>query len=125
MVPNMEQEALRKEILNKVRQFSDLRINAEFVPGKTKIPYAGRVYDYEEMTALVDSALDFWLTAGKYASRFEKEFADFFGTTYCSLVNSGSSANLLALSALTSKTLGKDRLMRGDKVITCATGFPT
>ncbi len=125
MMPNTAQDAIREEILKKVKQFSDLRTEQEFVPGKTRIPYAGRVYNYEEMTTLVDSALDFWLTAGKYAERFEKEFAEFFGTKYCALTNSGSSANLLALSALTSNALGKDKLRRGDKVITCATGFPT
>ena len=121
----MEQEELRAEILKKVKQFSELRKAQEFVPGKTKIPYACRIYDHEEMMTLVDSALDFWLTAGKYAARFEKEYAAFFGTAYCSLTNSGSSANLLALSALTSNALGKEKLKRGDKVITCATGFPT
>ncbi len=125
MTSDVEQNTLREEILKKVKQFSNLRTEQEFVPGKTKIPYAGRIYDYEEMTTLVDSALDFWLTAGKYAERFEKEYAEFFGTRYCSLTNSGSSANLLALSALTSNALGKDKLRRGDKVITCATGFPT
>ncbi len=121
----MDRDALRREILDKVKQFASTAEKQNFVPGKTKIPYAGRVYDHDEMVALVDSSLDFWLTAGRYAARFEKEYAEFFGTTYCSLVNSGSSANLLALSALMSRQLGNDRLNKGDKVITCASGFPT
>jgi len=121
----MEQEALRQEILGKVASFQLAAKQEKFVPGKTKIHYAGRVYGKEEMVALVDASLDFWLTAGRYAERFEREFASAFGTRHCSLANSGSSANLLALSCLTSDKLGKEKLAAGDKVITCATGFPT
>ena len=96
-----------------------------FIPGKSRIPYAGRVYDEKEMINLVDSSLDFWLTAGRYAERFEKDFAKFLGVKYCSLTNSGSSANLLAFMALTSPKLGDRRIQKGDEVITVAAGFPT
>jgi CDP-6-deoxy-D-xylo-4-hexulose-3-dehydrase len=90
-----------------------------------KIPFAGRVFDSEELVNLVDSSLDFWLTAGKYAMEFEQEFADFMDVDYSILVNSGSSANLVALSTLTSPKLGEKRLKKGDEVITVAAGFPT
>lgn len=90
-----------------------------------RIPYAGRVFDDKEIANLIDSSLDFWLTAGRYAERFEKEFADFLGVQHCTLVNSGSSANLLAFMALTSSKLGERRIRRGDEVITVAAGFPT
>ena len=97
----------------------------DFIPGKTYIHYAGRVYDVEEIKALVDSSLDFWLTAGRFAKQFEKEFAKFLGVKHCLLTNSGSSANLLAISALTSPKLGEKRLKPGDEVITVAAAFPT
>ncbi|EMS77650.1 lipopolysaccharide biosynthesis protein RfbH [Desulfotignum phosphitoxidans] len=97
----------------------------EFVPQKSRINYAGRVFDEQEMIYLTDSALEFWLTAGKYAQRFEKEFSRILNVKYCSLVNSGSSANLLALMALTSPKLKERRLCPGDEVITVAAGFPT
>ncbi len=90
-----------------------------------RIPYAGRVFDEKEIINLVDSSLDFWLTTGRYAERFEKEFAEFLGIKHCSLTNSGSSANLLAFMALTSPKLGEKRIQRGDEVITVAAGFPT
>jgi|APSaa5957512622_1039677.scaffolds.fasta_scaffold01518_3 CDP-6-deoxy-D-xylo-4-hexulose-3-dehydrase len=96
-----------------------------FVPGKSRINYAGRVYDEKEMTNLVDSALDFWLTTGRYTDRFERDFADFLGVKYSFLVNSGSSANLLAFMSLTSPLLGDRRIKRGDEVLTVAAGFPT
>jgi CDP-4-dehydro-6-deoxyglucose reductase, E1 len=95
-----------------------------FAPGD-RISYAGRVYDEKEVAALVDSSLDFWLTTGRYAERFEREFASFLGTEHCSLTNSGSSANLLAFMALTSPKLGDRRIRKGDEVITVAAGFPT
>ena len=95
-----------------------------FAPGD-RIPYAGRVFDEKEISNLIDSSLDFWLTAGRYAERFENEFAAFLGVQYCSLTNSGSSANLLAFMALTSPKLGSRRIMPGDEVITVAAGFPT
>ena len=97
----------------------------EFIQGQDHIPYAGRIYDDKEMISLVESALDFWLTAGRYAKQFEDELAKFLGIQYCLLTNSGSSANLLAISTLTSPKLGAKRLKPGDEVITTACGFPT
>jgi CDP-6-deoxy-D-xylo-4-hexulose-3-dehydrase len=96
-----------------------------FVPGESPVPVAGRVFDNSEMESLIDSALDFWLTTGRFAEQFEKEFARFIGVRTCTLVNSGSSANLLAVSALTSERLEDLRLRPGDEVITVAAGFPT
>jgi len=95
-----------------------------FSPGD-RIPYAGRVFDEREIANLIDSSLDFWLTTGRYAERFETEFAQFLGVQHCSLTNSGSSANLLAFMALTSPKLGERRIKKGDEVITVAAGFPT
>lgn len=95
-----------------------------FTPGG-RIPYAGRVFDEKEIAALIDASLDFWLTTGRYAEKFEKELAAFLGVGHCSLVNSGSSANLLAFMALTSPKLGDKRIQRGDEVITVAAAFPT
>ena len=92
---------------------------------RDRIAYASRVYDQEEMKNLVDSALEFWLTSGRYTEQFEKELAEYIGVRYCSLVNSGSSANLLAFMALTSPLLGEHCIQRGDEVITVAAGFPT
>lgn len=95
-----------------------------FAPGD-RIPYAGRVFDEAEIGNLIDSSLDFWLTTGRYAERFEREFANFLGVQHCSLTNSGSSANLLAFMALTSSKLGDRRIKPDDEVITVAAGFPT
>ncbi|SNB45028.1 lipopolysaccharide biosynthesis protein RfbH [Geobacter sp. DSM 9736] len=95
-----------------------------FTPGD-RIPYAGRVFDEQEIAALVDSSLEFWLTTGRYAERFEKELGSFLGVQHCSLTNSGSSANLLAFMSLTSPRLGDRRVKRGDEIITVAAGFPT
>ncbi len=97
---------------------------ARFVPGD-RIPYAGRIFDDREIAALVDASLDFWLTAGRYAEKFEEDFAKFLRVKYCSLTNSGSSANLLAFMALTSPRLGARRIKKGDEVITVAAAFPT
>ena len=120
------EKQLRKEIFERVKKIYRLGKEREkFVPGKTMIKYAGRVYDEKEMINLADASLDFWLTAGRYARKFEEEFAKFLGAKYCLLTNSGSSANLLAVSALTSPKLGKQRLKPGDEVITTACGFPT
>jgi CDP-6-deoxy-D-xylo-4-hexulose-3-dehydrase len=120
------EEHIRQEIFEKVRELHDLRRrDGEFRPGASKISYAGRVFDEKEMVALVDSSLDFWLTSGRYADAFEQELAAFLGAKYCLLTNSGSSANLLAISALTSPKLGDRRLCPGDEVITTACGFPT
>ncbi len=119
-------EELRKTILDAVKNYYEATHGTKrpFTPG-SRIPYAGRVFDDREMVALVDSALDFWLTTGRYADRFEKEFAAYLGIRHCSLVNSGSSANLLAFMALTSPKLGERRILPGDEVITVAAGFPT
>jgi CDP-6-deoxy-D-xylo-4-hexulose-3-dehydrase len=120
------EEEIRNEIYKKVAEIYELRKSSEtFQPGQDSVNYAGRVYDEKEMISLVDSALDFWLTAGKYAEELEKELAKFLGVKHCLLTNSGSSANLLAVSALTSPKLDDKRLKPGDEVITTACGFPT
>jgi len=121
----MNKEQIRKEIFDSVKQLHALKCQEQFIPGTTHIPYAGRVYDEKELISLVDASLDFWLTTGRYAEQFEKDLADFLGVKYCLLTNSGSSANLLAVSALTSPKLGEKRLKAGDEVITTACGFPT
>ena len=119
-------EELRREILEKVETYFHLAFKTEeFIPGETKVNYGGRVFDQEELVRLVDSSLDFWLTTGRYAEKFEKAFAKYLGVKYCSLTNSGSSANLLAFMSLTSPLLGEKRVKRGDEVITVAAGFPT
>ncbi len=121
----MLQEDLKKEILQLVEQYhKSCFVSKEFHEGD-RIPYASRVYDHEEMVNLVDSALEFWLTAGRYAKEFEEKFSQYLHTKFCSVVNSGSSANLLAFMALTSPLLGERRVERGDEVITVAAGFPT
>ncbi len=97
----------------------------DFLPGESVVPVSGRVFDADELVYLVDSALDFWLTTGRYADQFEREFARFMQVRHALLCNSGSSANLLALSALTSPKLGERQLKPGDEVITIAAGFPT
>ncbi len=113
------------KILELVSQYAiDYHSNAEYKEGD-RIPYAGKVYGKEEMTNLVDSALEFWLTGGRYTREFEKKLGDYLGVPYVSLVNSGSSANLCAFMALTSHMLGERRVRRGDEVITVAAGFPT
>ena len=114
-----------QQILNLVREYcEEYHKKTEYTEGD-RIPYASRVYDSEEMVNLVDSALEFWLTSGRYTDEFEKEFAKYLGVKFCSLVNSGSSANLLAFMTLTSPLLGDRRVKRGDEVITVAAGFPT
>ncbi len=116
----------RKNILRDVKKYyEDAFQEKKFIPGKTYIPYAGRVFDHNEISNLVSASLDFWLTAGPYADKLEKALAAFFGRKWCMLCNSGSSANLLALTALTSPLLGERRLRSGDEVITTACGFPT
>jgi CDP-6-deoxy-D-xylo-4-hexulose-3-dehydrase len=121
-----EAERLRSEILDLVRQYHDVAFpEREFVPDRSPLVYAGRVFDDEEIVNLVDSSLDFWLTEGRYVDAFEKRFARWFGRRHCLLTTSGSSANLLALSALTSPKLGDRALKKGDEVITVAAGFPT
>ena len=123
---NPEAQQIRAQIIELVGKYQAL----EFAPvaferGQTSIPFAGRVFDAEEMKLLVDASLDFWLTTGRFAQTFEKQFARFMGLRSAILVNSGSSANLLALTCLTSPKLGDRRLIPGDEVITVATGFPT
>lgn len=118
---------LKQQILDLTREYySEVHGQKKaFEPGKSFVNYGGRYFDAEELVNLVDSSLDFWLTAGPWAHKFEKRFADWLGTGYCSLTNSGSSANLLAFMALTSTQLGERRIKRGDEVITVACGFPT
>lgn len=127
MSPDPDRAAeLRSQILDLVGEYHDAAFGAgEFQPGETDIPFAGRVFDQREVVNLVDSALEFWLTTGPWAEKFEKRFARLFGLRHALLVNSGSSANLVALSALTSTKLADRRLRPGDEVITVATGFPT
>ena len=117
-----KEELLRKKILEYTAEYFHLVKNNK---ENNKISYGGRVYDEKEMMTLVDSALDFWLTTGRYSEQFEKDFAKFLKVKYCSLTNSGSSANLLAFMALTSDKLGERKIERGDEVITVAAGFPT
>jgi CDP-6-deoxy-D-xylo-4-hexulose-3-dehydrase len=126
MFENKTEQQAREEILAMVKEYADTyhNQNKEFVEGQ-RIPYASRVYDHSEMVNLVDSALEFWLTSGRYTDEFERRLAEYLGIRYCSLVNSGSSANLLAFMALTSPLLGDRRIKRGDEVITVAAGFPT
>ncbi len=121
MSERQEREALLKQLREYCEKYHK---PGAYHPGD-RIPYAGRVYDAEEMVNLVDSALDFWLTSGRYTEQFEREFAAFLGVKFCALVNSGSSANLLAFTALTSPLLGERRVRPGDEVITVAAGFPT
>lgn len=122
---NTEEEA-RAEIKEMVSQYyRDFKKNDEkFKPGD-RISYASRVFDEKEMCALTDATLDFWLTSGRFTEQFEKEFAEWIGVKYASLVNSGSSANLIAFMALTSRELGERRIHAGDEVITVACAFPT
>ncbi len=126
MFEHMTEQQAKEQILRMVGDYCKKYHNQTkpFQEGD-RIPYASRVYDSEEMVNLVDSALEFWLTAGRYADQFEKEFAKYLGVRFCSLVNSGSSANLLAFMALTSPLLGDRRILPGDEVITVAAGFPT
>ena len=117
---------LRAEILKLVEEYYRERFTGHtFEPGKDTVHYAGRVFDADELVKLVDASLDFFLTASRYADQFESTFADYFGLASASLVNSGSSANLVALTALTSPKLGERRLQPGDEVVTVAAGFPT
>ncbi|HEX6641110.1 MAG TPA: lipopolysaccharide biosynthesis protein RfbH [Thermoanaerobaculia bacterium] len=118
---------LEREVLERVRELIELRQSRkpQFVPGETPIGYAGRVYDAEEVTRLVESSMEFWLTAGRFTREFETKLAKWYGLRHASLVNSGSSANLAAFSAITSHTWGDRRVQAGDEVITVAAGFPT
>jgi CDP-6-deoxy-D-xylo-4-hexulose-3-dehydrase len=123
---NHREREIRDSIAQLVKQLYELRHRQErFVPGESPVLYAGRVHDEREMQALVDCALDFWLTLGRYGANFEKSLADFLGTKHVVMTNSGSSANLLALSSLSSPMLKERRLRPGDEVITVAASFPT
>lgn len=126
MFENKTEEQARHEILGIVAEYCDTYHKKKeiYQPGE-RIPYASRVYDSDEMCSLVDAALEFWLTSGRYAKEFEQNFAAYLGVKYCSLVNSGSSANLLAFMALTSPLLGERQVRPGDEMITVAAGFPT
>lgn len=126
MFENMSEQQAKEKILDSVKDYYTKfhRKDTAYIPGQ-RIPYASRVYDEKEMCNLVDSALEFWLTSGRYTEEFESKFAEYLGIKHCSLVNSGSSANLLAFMALTSPLLGDKAIQRGDEVITVAAGFPT
>ena len=125
----MQDEVLRQCVRNAVADYFAAchapRWDAPFVPGETPVPVSGKVYDVEDMAILMEAVLDFWLTTGRFAAAFEKSFSEFLGTRHTSLCNSGSSANLLAISCLTSPKLKDRRLQPGDEVITLAAGFPT
>ena len=123
---NKTEGEARKKILELVKEYTDRYHNQEkpFKQGD-RISYASRVYDHDEVMNLVDSALEFWLTSGRYTEEFEKKLAEYLGVTYCSFVNSGSSANLLAFMSLTSPLLEERQVKPGDEVITVAAGFPT
>jgi CDP-6-deoxy-D-xylo-4-hexulose-3-dehydrase len=122
-----KKEELKKRILDLTREYySEVHgQKKEFVPGESFVNYGGRYFDDREIVNLVDSSLDFWLTAGPWANKFERRFAEWLGVKHCALTNSGSSANLLAFYTLTSPKLGDRRIQKGDEVITVAAGFPT
>lgn len=126
MFSNMNEKEAREQILSMVDEYCKKYHNQkkEFKEGD-RIPYAARVYDSDEMVNLVDSSLEFWLTSGRYTDEFETSLAKYLNVKHCALVNSGSSANLLAFMALTSQLLGDRAIKRGDEVITVAAGFPT
>lgn len=116
----------RQEILEKVTEYYHaFKEKKEAFKEGDRITYAARVFDEKEMCALADATLDFWLTTGRFSNQFEKEFAQWLGVKYANLVNSGSSANLLAFMALTAQELGERRIKKGDEIITVACGFPT
>lgn len=125
MFEHMDEQQARAAILEQVAEYCDTFHKKKPYEEGDRIPYASRVYDKEEMVNLVDSSLEFWLTSGRYTDEFEKDLAKYLGVRYCSLVNSGSSANLLAFMTLTSPLLGDRQIKRGDEIITVAAGFPT
>jgi CDP-6-deoxy-D-xylo-4-hexulose-3-dehydrase len=123
---NADADALRARILDLVAEYHEAAFPPRpFIPGETPVPVSGRVFGAREMSHLVDASLDMWLTTGRFAAQFERAFARVMGVRHALLVNSGSSANLVAVSTLTSKSLGDRRLVPGDEVITVASGFPT
>ena len=120
------EEEAREQIKEMVaRYYHDFMEKREPYKEGERINYAARIFDEKEMQTLTDSVLDFWLTTGRFSERFEKEFADWIGVKYAHLVNSGSSANLIAFMALTAPELGERQIKPGDEVITVACGFPT
>lgn len=125
MFEHMDEQQARAAILEQVAEYCDTFHKKKPYEEGDRIPYASRVYDKEEMVNLVDSSLEFWLTSGRYTDEFEKDLAKYLGVRYCSLVNSGSSANLLAFMTLTSPLLGDRQIKRGDEIITVAAGVPT
>lgn len=125
MFENKTEAQAKQEILNFVAEYCDKFHNQKQYREGDRIPYASRVYDHDEMVNLVDSALEFWLTAGRFTDEFERKFSKYLNVKYCALVNSGSSANLTAFMTLTSPLLGERAVKRGDEVITVAAGFPT
>jgi CDP-6-deoxy-D-xylo-4-hexulose-3-dehydrase len=116
---------LRNKVIDASREFFQSQGIKKIIPGENYIPVSGKVIEEDDLVNLIDSCLDLWLTTGRFAKDFEKKFAEFMEQKYCLLVNSGSSANLVAFSALTSPLLGKDAVQKGDEVITVAAGFPT
>jgi CDP-6-deoxy-D-xylo-4-hexulose-3-dehydrase len=121
-----QEQQLRNKVFAALLEYYQVKFaQKSFIPGQTYVPVSGKVFDQEELVKLVDSSLDFWLTTGRYATEFEQRFAEWMGVKHCLLVNSGSSANLVALSTLTSPKLGNKQLKPGDEVITVAAGFPT
>lgn len=121
----MSYKEIRKEIIQKTIEYYQERFaEQQFIPGKSKVNYAGRVFDQQELINSVEASLDFWLTEGRYSESFCEKISEFLGIEHVLLTNSGSSANLLAFSALTSEKLGEKRLVPGDEVISVAAGFP-
>ena len=121
----MENKIEKEQILAMVKEYCRENLQGKGYQPGDRIHYAGRVYDEKEVCSLVDASLEFWLTAGRYTERFEEGLASFLGVPYCVFVNSGSSANLAAVAALTSPLLGERQLRKGDEVITAAAAFPT
>jgi CDP-6-deoxy-D-xylo-4-hexulose-3-dehydrase len=122
----IDHKAIRKEIISKIIEYYQSRFAyKEFIPGNTKVNYAGRVFDEKEIVNAVEASLDFWLTEGRFSESFAEKISEFLGVEHVLLTNSGSSANLLALAALTSEKLGEKRLIPGDEVISVAAGFPS
>ncbi|HOV91110.1 MAG TPA: lipopolysaccharide biosynthesis protein RfbH [Syntrophorhabdaceae bacterium] len=122
----MGEREIRNKICELIKEIYNIKFQQkDFIPGKTPVRYAGRVFDEKEIQAAVEASLDFWLTEGRFTEEFQLELASIVGTEYALLVNSGSSSNLLALTALTSPLMGKRQLKSGDEVITVAAGFPT
>lgn len=128
MSNNSEIKRIKNQIFDLVKKYYNVKFKRteKFNPGETKINYAGRIFDENELISLIDSSLEFWLTEGNCTREFEKAFTNFIGTDYCTVTNSGSSANLLAVSALTSNKLPENKQLKpGDEIITVAAGFPT